>query len=172
MRRHLRKPPCFNTGRKVFSFLTTFVGVTVPLVGLAAFWGFGAPSLSRARADIDRTLGARTADVVGAGCTHVAGDFWTVWPMVFHANLVLYERGEPRVVWGVAHNSVATTDLWTRTPAGRMRVAVRPEEFWLADDLFKSYGYASTTVVGTLPTVRVFRPDGARVATVGKGLRR
>ena len=68
----------------------------------AAIVGFGLPSLTGVRQDIDRQLGQRTAELLAANCTHIAGNYWDVWPAMFHANLVLHERGETRVLWGLS----------------------------------------------------------------------
>src|SRR5262249_61076806 len=75
--------------------------VTTPILLGAAVAGYGLPSPAGVRADLDRLLGTRTEDILAGRCTHVAGDYWKVWPAVFHANLVLYERAESRTVWGV-----------------------------------------------------------------------
>ena len=60
------------------------------LLGVA--WGYGFPSPRRVRADIDR-LSVLTPDVLAAGCTHIAGNYWTVWPAIFHVNLALLRAG-------------------------------------------------------------------------------
>ena len=77
----------------------------------AAELTFGFPSYSGVRADIDRKCGAMTDDLIAARCTHLAGDYFRVWPAVFHARLVLYERGEDRIVWGVTGRGEATAHL-------------------------------------------------------------
>jgi hypothetical protein len=82
------------------------------LVPAAALGAYGPPSLSSVRADLDRVAGRHTADVLGAGCALVAGDYWSVWPAVWHAALVSRERGEPQPVWGVSHRTNATVMQW------------------------------------------------------------
>ena len=48
---------------------------------------YGTPSLARVERDIDSRFGRQTAAVLRSGATVVAGDYWRVWPAVFHANL-------------------------------------------------------------------------------------
>jgi hypothetical protein len=82
------------------------------LLPAAALAAYGAPSLGRVRADLDRAAGRHSADVLAAGCRLVAGDYWSVWPAVWHAALVSRERGEPREIWGVTHRTNATVSRW------------------------------------------------------------
>jgi hypothetical protein len=82
------------------------------LLPAAALAAAGPPSLARVRADLDRAAGRLTADVLGARCDAVAGTYWSVWPAVFHASLVLSERGERRPIWGVSHRATPTAPQW------------------------------------------------------------
>jgi hypothetical protein len=82
------------------------------LLPAAALAAAGQPSLARVRADLDHAAGRLTPDVLGARCDLVAGDYWSVWPAVFHAALVLHERGEERRVWGVSHRTNPTVRQW------------------------------------------------------------
>ena len=47
----------------------------------------GMPSLAGVRRIIDQRCGAMTAELIDARCTHLAGDYWSVWPAIFHVNL-------------------------------------------------------------------------------------
>jgi hypothetical protein len=101
-------------------------------LALGISWTFGRPSLDRVRADLDHLphnvpLAQRTADLLATRATHVAGPYAQVWVSVFHANLVLHERGEDRVIWGVTGRALATRDLWCRMPPQDVRLAVLPE---------------------------------------------
>ena len=62
----------------------------------------GWPSRSVVRAEIDATLGRYTDDLLASGCTHITGDYWHVWPAMFHANLRLEDAHSTRRVWGIA----------------------------------------------------------------------
>jgi hypothetical protein len=144
-------------GRKGLYFLAA------PFLLLAPFYQFGIPSIARVRTDLDRNLGACTKDILNAGCTHVAGDYWKVWSSVFHANLVLYERGEERMVWGLSNRSGPTVCRWQGMPWEEMRVAVP-----LAADLERDYywtnsGVPSLVVAEERPTVWILRPEAGRV---------
>ncbi len=96
--------------------------VLVSLLPLT-FLRYGAPSPTAARAALDG-LGPAGEGIAGAGCTHVLGDYWKVWPAVFRANLELDERGERRRVWGIARRSTQTYDLWRPRDWSTARIAV------------------------------------------------
>jgi hypothetical protein len=85
---------------------------------------FGPPSPARARAALDAGLGKYSEEILASGATHVIGNFWRVWPAVFHTNLLLYERGEARRVWGITYRSAPTRSLWTPADWSRARFAV------------------------------------------------
>jgi hypothetical protein len=88
----------------------------------------GMPSRARVRAALDRMPQSvpppqRTADVLASRATHLVGTYGAVWVSVFHANMVLYERGLDRVVWGVAGHCLATWPQWGRMAPEDMRLA-------------------------------------------------
>jgi hypothetical protein len=88
----------------------------------------GLPSRGRVRAALDRLpqripLPQRTAEVLASRATHLLGTYGDVWICVFHANLVLYERGLDRRVWGVGGRCLPTWDLWGRMPPEDLRLA-------------------------------------------------
>jgi hypothetical protein len=93
--------------------------LALPLAALAVG---GAPSLPRVRADLDAVAGRLTGDVLAAGCQLVAGDYWSVWPAVWHATLVARERGLDRPVWGVTHRATPTVMQWKALPVETLRV--------------------------------------------------
>jgi hypothetical protein len=54
----------------------------------------------------------------------LAGDYWTVWPAVFHANMVLYERAGHVGVFGLTYRSDQTDKMWLeRTKTGPVVLA-------------------------------------------------
>jgi hypothetical protein len=75
---------------------------------------YGMPSLARVEGDIDARFGARTASVLHSGATVMAGDYWRVWPAVFHANLALARTHAQARVFGLAYRSEETDPLWQR----------------------------------------------------------
>jgi hypothetical protein len=129
-----------------------------PVFLLALHASYGVPSLAAFRADLDRTLGTYTADVLDAHCTHVAGDYWKVWPTVFHANLVLHERGQPNQVWGVTLRSSPTASRWQQLPLDQVRVAV-PVGDPQAENYLRCYGFGPMLVAEKRATVWVLQPD-------------
>jgi hypothetical protein len=72
---------------------------------------YGLPSRGRLRVLLDSRLGRLTPDVIAAGATVIGGDYWIVWPAVFHANLTNYPLGAPEV-YGLTYRSAPTQDLW------------------------------------------------------------
>lgn len=97
---------------------------------------YGAPSLARLRASLDR-FGPGTATLLRLEATHLAGNYWTVWPAVFHAALVRSEQDLPGALYGVSFRSGPTMKLWRNWPVERIRVAVREGDGdaarWLRD---------------------------------------
>jgi hypothetical protein len=131
------------------------VALALVLLGVARH--AAVPSLAEVRRALDEKLGERTADVLKAGATHVAGHYWRVWPAVFHANLALHERGERRVVWGLTWRSRPAWKRWRGMPAEDVRVALAPGEpdvpFYL-----EIYGLAPVVVVEKHATIWLVRP--------------
>ena len=75
---------------------------------------YGTPSLATVERDIDTRFGGKTAAVLHNGATVVGGDYWRVWPAVFHANLTLFRTHMNARVFGLAYRSEATDSLWQR----------------------------------------------------------
>ena len=134
-------------------------GVSVTALLCVATGLYGLPSPARARAEVDHALGARTANILTSGATHVLGDYWAVWPSVFHANLTLYEQKSDRRIWGISHRSWATHDQWAATPATQMRFAV-PKGDLLWDHWRQEYALPRLIQVEALPTVDIYQAAG------------
>jgi hypothetical protein len=90
----------------------------LPAAGVVAY---GPPSLARVRADLDAKLGTWTEDVLAARCDLVAGDYWSVWPAVWHASWVARQRGLP-APYGITHRTNATEMFWKSRPARELRI--------------------------------------------------
>jgi hypothetical protein len=133
--------------------------VVASLLLLGVAWAYGWPSLRRVRADIDR-LSVLTPDLLASGCTHIAGDFWTVWPAVFHVNLTLYERGESGTVWGVTFGGQPTSALWQTMPQEKRCVCIALNDPY-GDNWLISFGFSRFRDVQRRKTVRVLRRQGA-----------
>jgi hypothetical protein len=127
---------------------------------LAAFINFHSPSIKKVRSDLLHTygLGGRTDDVLAARCTHVAGDYWKVWPTVFHANLLLREQGESRTVWGITLRGEPTHGKWQHMPLEELRIAVPVDDREQADAWLQSFHLPAMMVVERRSTIYVLRP--------------
>jgi hypothetical protein len=87
---------------------------------------YGWPSRSSARTSLAAGLGQFGADALDAGATHIIGDYWTVWPAVFEANVLLHERGAAEhVMWGVTFRSRPTESRWRREAGTPMLLAAK-----------------------------------------------
>jgi hypothetical protein len=136
------------------------------LAGMVGLWataiiGFGLPSLTGVRQDLDWQRGQRTTELLAANCTHIAGNYWDVWPAMFHANLLLYERGETRVLWGLSDRSLATKALWSQIPLEKVRVGVplhNKEADKEADGYLKAYQFPAMVEVERYRTIVVLQP--------------
>jgi hypothetical protein len=111
------------------------LAAALALLPLAAVAAFGRPSPAGVRADLDAGLGRWTEDVLAARCDVVAGDYWTVWPAVWHAGWAAHRRGLP-APYGLTHRANPTARLWKgRAPhelrVCRVRGAEAEAERWL-----------------------------------------
>lgn len=128
-----------------------------PLVLLAASYSYGYPSPSGVQDDLAERMGSRTADVLAARCTHVAGNYWVVWPTVFHANLVRSRRGRGEVIWGVSFRSEPMRHQINQVPISQQRIAI-PHGDTEAVALLQDYGFSSLVVAEMRPTVAILCP--------------
>lgn len=118
----------------------------------------GPPSLGAVRQGLDQAAGAYTAELLEARCTHVTGDYWRVWPAVFHANLELRERGASGTVWGIAQRALPTTAQWSQVPLSATRIAEIKGDEAQALHARRHYRVSETTVVAELSKIRVLAP--------------
>jgi hypothetical protein len=87
----------------------------VAAVPAALLLGYGLPDAGAPRRSI-AGLGSPLAEqVVESGVEFVAGDYWSLWPVVYKANLILYDRGETRRVWGLGFRAGDTRHRWEAT---------------------------------------------------------
>jgi hypothetical protein len=124
------------------------------LLPAAALAAAGAPSLGRVRADLDAVAGRLTPDLLAARCDVVAGDYWTVWPAVWHAALVLHGRGEGRRVHGLTHRATPTAALWWDR-RGAVRVCRAAGEEAAADRWLRDFGLPPMRPVERVGAVEV-----------------
>lgn len=88
-----------------------------------ALLSYGKPSLGGVKVRLDLRVGGMTAEVIRSGARVFAGEYWIVWPAIFHANYTLYGSGAPQV-FGLTHRSAVTNDLWL--DRGPILVATAP----------------------------------------------
>ncbi len=104
---------------------------------------FGVPSWQRLNDGLDARFGALTPEVVHSHVDVIAGEYWSVWPAVFHANLESYRAGRSTAVFGLTYRSEATNGLWTPKQT-RTIVGARPSD----DDAAK---YANRAGIELVP---------------------
>lgn len=130
----------------------------VALFCVVAAGRHGLPSLERVRTALQEAAGQVSGEVLAERCTHVTGDYYHVWPTVFHANLLLADQGAPYTVWGIAQRSLPTADLWTRAPLAETRIAeIRGDERQSRGAL-THYGITPIVVDHDGEGIRVLRP--------------
>jgi hypothetical protein len=98
---------------------TSATALTAGVLAIATGAGYGRPSLAGVRSTLDQHFGQMTPDVIANGARVIGGNYWAVWPAVFHANLTAYRQaGEHRPVYGLTFRSAETNGLWAREPGG------------------------------------------------------
>jgi hypothetical protein len=149
--------------------------LTLLLVLAGIYHSYGVPSLQQVRINLGLDphplLAGRvpallspgrddivTEEVLRAHCTHIAGDYWKVFPALFRANQALYERGESRTIWGLTGRCQPTYDLWKSMPPEELCVAVPVGDGPIADYFFKLYGLPPLSVVERYSSVWILRP--------------
>jgi len=151
----------------------------VIVLAVAVVLKFGPPSPRGVRVILDKRFGTCTNEVLTSGCTHICGNSWTVWPAIFHVNMVLHEQGSRRRVWGITERSEPTQDKWRAIPMEQWRVAVpiidpiqrskvrirKAEVDWL----MRHFKLPPLEEIERLTTIRVCRP---RVHGTGRITRR
>jgi hypothetical protein len=112
------------------SFLERLIGakrifvITVLFTFVVIGHQYGRPSVAQVRNVINQQFGRMTDDILISNATLLAGDYWSVWPAVFHADLTLYERREQELVYGLTDRSSVTTPFWSSIPQSELCVAV------------------------------------------------
>jgi hypothetical protein len=84
----------------------------------------GLPALARPRQEIDKRAGRWTEPLLATDVDAIGGDYWTTFPTVFHANMVLRERNEQRFVYAVTLRGRVLLEQWDWHARPTMRVAV------------------------------------------------
>jgi hypothetical protein len=83
---------------------------------IAALISFGEPSITQVRRSIDHKFGSMTNDIISSRAEVLAGNYWKIWPAVFHVHLVLYHRGDRRPFYGESIRGSGTARFWMHAP--------------------------------------------------------
>ena len=120
-----------------------------------------------ARAAFDRHVGPAAPALVAAGCTHVLGSYWRVWPAALRADQILWERGLKGQVWGITTRSRPTRDLWEPRSWTAARVGVIRNDV-VAGTAMSFYSVPPLFLTDAVPGLRVYSgtpPSGAAVVS-------
>jgi hypothetical protein len=79
---------------------------------------YGAPSIRTSSAAVEKSIGELTSDVVAADCGVLIGDYWKVWPAVFH----LRASRPDRTLYGIAIRAEDDSALIRRAVAAGRRL--------------------------------------------------
>jgi hypothetical protein len=131
---------------------TLAMGAMIALAGVATV-RYGTPSLGRVAGGIDARFGGQTAAVVRSGATVIAGDYWRVWPAVFHVNLVLSRTHSHARVFGLAYRSEETDALW-KVAGRRVLIAASPGDASVGP-IADEHGIA-VTLLEHFPTIDLY----------------
>jgi hypothetical protein len=137
------------------------LAVAVALVPAAALAVSGPPSLARVRSDLDAVAGRHTEDVLAAGCNLVAGDYWSIWPAVWHAAWTARERGIDRRFWGITHRANPTVAQWSALPRDSLGICRPRGEEAQAERWLRAYHLWPVREVERRGTVDVLAADVA-----------
>lgn len=96
------------------------VVLVLPALAVVAY---GLPSVDRVRRLLNHAP-QRNRELVELGATHLAGNYWEVWPSVFYVNLLHHERGDGKVIWGLTARGSATRAEALAVPRDRVRIGV------------------------------------------------
>jgi hypothetical protein len=101
-----------NSGaRSMGSSARACVGGSVVLLILVTL-AFGRPSVAAARARLDRFTAPDAQEAKALGCTHMLGDYWTIWRTVFHDRV--HDPDTP--LHAVGFRAEAVRDIWNGVP--------------------------------------------------------
>jgi hypothetical protein len=118
----------------------------------------GWPSVDRVRVALDESIGRYSDDLLAGNCTHVTGDYWHVWPAMFHANLRLADANSPRVVWGIANRSRPTEAQWRNVSWTAVRVGEIAGDEVQAAQFLTRYRFPPLTEHNRVGDIRVLEP--------------
>ena len=83
-------------------------------------WGF--PSAFNVETCLKSAHSDGVNELIAARCTHVAGDYWKVWPAMLMVNWHYTDNGVNDRIWALSHRSEPTKQYWANIPTNRIRV--------------------------------------------------
>ena len=118
------------------------------LAAATAQYGFPAPH--RPRAELDALAGAWTPELILCEVDSLGGDYWTVWPAVYHVNLERRELGDGRIFCGIVLRGRVLLLAHGYNEWKEWKVAVRRDAKELADfqDAARICGFATPVKIG------------------------
>ncbi len=133
--------------------LTRLVAPALLILSVAQVYGW--PSVRGVRSDLDQ-FGAMTRDLIDADCDELAGDYWTVWPAVFHAELTRYEQHRNRRIYGATFRGQPASKYWWHSPQ-HSRCACVPLNDPYGENWLGAFGFHNFREVGRRPSIRILR---------------
>ena len=100
--------------------MVALLGLTAVIVAV-----YGAPRPTALRAALEANWGGITREAREAKCSHVLGDYWTVWPTVFQSRVLDRETKQRYALWGLTHRGMATAHQWRlRLSPSALRICI------------------------------------------------
>ncbi len=94
-------------GDRLFGALPAVVGVLTLILVVHQ-----PRDMNELKRTLNQRFGEMTTDILSTGATVVAGNYWTVWPAVFHANMARYRLTGRSDVFGLTSRSRYTEHSW------------------------------------------------------------
>ncbi len=96
------------------------LGMVFTLLAVPTVWGPPSASVVKNRLKTSHSDGLN--ELIAARCTHVAGDYWKVWPAMYMVNWHYTDNSEPNRIWALSHRSEPTKQYWGHVPTDNIRV--------------------------------------------------
>jgi hypothetical protein len=125
----------------------------------AAISTYGFPSLAGVQRDLRAgKLGRYSEDVLAAGCTHLAGNYWKVWPTILHVGMLRHAAGRDAELWGITFRSTPTREMAQRTAGRPPRVCMLPG---VDQSRLATYAFGALSLVERRGAIDVYEPSPA-----------
>ncbi len=133
------------------------LGAVAALAGAISTYGF--PSLAGVQRDLrESKVGRYSDDVLAAECTHLAGNYWKVWPTVLHVGMLRHAAGRDAELWGITYRSTPTREKALAASGRPTRICQLPG---VDQHRLESYGFGALTLVERRGAVEVYEPSTA-----------